>query len=530
MKQTRRELIAGATALAGLAAVPNAWAARILDSTARIGPGDFLDSVASGDPAATAVTFWSRLTTDRPRSGARLIVAEDEGLRKVVATTVVPTGAAMDHCLKVRVGGLQPGTIYHYAWESGDGVSPVGRTRTANHPDSGDRVRIAASSCQNFDDGFYTGLSHAAVQEPFDLVLFLGDYTYETTDSSVRPDPLNSNDLASYREKIRINRTDVGLRELHRLHPCAHIWDDHEVADNYTDNNPRPSALQRDAGYRASFEWLPRMTFPGERYRLYKPLPLGRRAEVITLDERQYRVGDGDRNDTGERPFLGRGQLDFLKDRLKQSPATWKVLANGLPVFPINGVAQEGFQDDQWEGFQAERDELLGFIEAEEITGVVFVTGDIHTFITSELNQDFEALDLGTAPSVAVDYVAGSVTSTGFPKSSEPAVTASSPHIKSFNGTDHGYGALDLDDERLVVEYRAGPINVPDGQVKTIERFTQNAGEATFTRETNPPERTSAKRRARAAAREAGEVTSEGDSGVVRRRWRAAARAARRAS
>ena len=526
MKKTRRELIAGATAMAGLAAVPNAWAARLLDTTAKIGPGAFRDSVASGDPAATAVTFWSRLTTDRARSGARLIVARDEGLRQVVATAVVPTGEAMDHCLKTRLGGLEPGTIYHYAWESGDETSPVGRTRTANAPDSTDRVRLATSSCQRFSDGFYTGHAHAAAQEPYDLVLFLGDYTYEDDEAGRRRDPLFSNDVASYREKLRVYREDPALRELHRLHPCAHIWDDHEIADNYTDNNPEESPLQRAAGYKASFEWMPRMTFPGERFRTYKSLPLGRRAEVITLDERQYRVGDGDRNSNAPLPFLGRAQMDFLKDRLKRSESTWKVIANQLPVFPINGVAQEGLQDDQWEGFQAERDELLGYIESEKIPNVVFVTGDIHTFIASELNKDFERLDAGLAPSVAVDYVTGSITSTGFPSVTERAVMTSSPHIKQFNGTDHGYGSLDLTGERLVTEYRAGPIDKPDGKVRTIERFTQNVGEAKFKRESNPPQQASAARTARSAAREVERAYRADTSKDARRRRRAIARAA----
>jgi len=525
MKQTRRELIAGATALATMAAVPNAWAARLLSSKPRIGPGAFRDSVASGDPAPDAVTFWSRLTTDRPRSGAQLVVAKDEGLRQVVARATVPTGEAMDHCLKLRVGGLDPGTTYFYAWESGDGVSPTGRTRTAAAPDSREDVRLAVSSCQNFNDGFFTGHTHAAAQPELDLVLFLGDYSYETKDPGpAREDPLDSNDLASYREKLRVYRTDTGLRELHRLHPSSHIWDDHEVANNYTDNNPKPSALQRDAGYRASFEWMPRMTFPRERYRTYKALPLGRTAEVILLDERQYRVGDGDRNSAEPLPFLGRAQLDFLKARLKSSQSTWKVLANQLPVFPINGIAEAGLQDDQWEGFQAERTELLKFIEDEKIPGVVFVTGDIHTFITSELNKDFRALDTGTAKSVAVDYVAGSITSRGVP-GAEPSVTGTSPHIKQFNGAVRGYGHLDLNAQRLVTEYRSGPVDRPDAPVRTIERFTQAVGQATFSRQSNPPATSAGTRRARAAARAARASHSADRSSAAERRRRSVKRA-----
>ncbi len=129
---TRRELIASAGALAAsTAAVPDVWAKPLLAKRARVGPGAFPDGVASGEPGPTAVTFWSRLETPRPRSGARLVVATDPGMRKVVATTVVPTGAGLNGTLKARVGGLQPGTQYWYAWESGTDVSPIGRTRTA---------------------------------------------------------------------------------------------------------------------------------------------------------------------------------------------------------------------------------------------------------------------------------------------------------------------------------------------------------------------------------------------------------------
>jgi len=516
--------MAGATvAAAGLAAVPPAWAQRLLTTTPRIGPGVFRDSVASGDPGPGEVTFWSRLTTDRPRSGAQLVVAEDEGLRRVVADVTVPTGAAMDHCLKTRVGGLQPGTTYWYAWRSGDDVSPVGRTRTANAPDSREPVRLAVNSCQNFDEGYFTGHTHAAAQPLYDLVLFTGDYTYETAGDKTRRDPLDSNDLQSYREKLRVYRSDAGLRELHRLHPCAHVWDDHEVENDYTDNAPAPAPLQRMAGYRASFEWLPRMTFPRDRYRIYKPLPLGRTVEVLTLDERQYRSGPGSRDRDADVAFLGRAQMDWLKDRLARSRATWVVLANQHPVFPLNVVNQTGEQDDEWEGYHRERTELLTHVRDSVEANVVFVTGDIHVFIASELTPEFRPDQFveGASQSVAVDYVCGSITSSGIDQDVEPAVRASSPHVKQFDGRVRGYGSLDLTGERLVTEYRAGPIDRPDAPVGVLERFTQQAGQATFDREDDPTTRASDARVARAAAAKAG--------AAERRRAGATARA-RRAS
>ena len=539
MRRTRRELIAGATVAAagaaGLAAVPPVWAQRLLSTTPRIGPGRFLDSVASGDPSPSEITFWSRLTTDRPKTGAQLVIAEDEGLRRVVAAVTVPTGPAMDHCLKTRVGGLRPGTRYWYAWRSGDDVSPTGRTRTANAADSRDRVRLAVNACQNFDDGYFTGHTHAAADALWDLVLFTGDYTYETDGDKTRRDPLDSNDLQSYREKLRLYRSDHGLRELHRLHPCAHIWDDHEVENNWTDNAPAPSRLQRDSGFRASFEWMPRMAFPRDRYRIYKPLPLGRDVEVFTLDERQYRIGPGSRDRNADIPFLGRAQMDWLKQQLARAHATgttWKVLANQHPVFPLNIANQTGEQDDEWEGFNRERTELLSFIRDEAITGVVFVTGDIHVFIASELTPEFnpaQFTEVGSQ-SVAVDYVCGSITSGGevagepIDSNLEPLVRASSPHVKQFNGTVRGYGALDLTSERLITEYRSGPIDRPDATVRVLERFTQLAGQATFDRESDPASRAADRRTAVAAARAAGSRERRDRAARSRRRRRSVRR------
>src|SRR3712207_9531777 len=85
---------------------------------------------------------------------------------------------------------------------------------------------------------------------------------------------------------------------------------------------------------------------------------------------------------------------------------------------------------------------------------VVFVTGDIHCFITSELSPGFGPAE----PSVAVDYVCGSITSGGIEGDLEPLVRASSPYVKQFEGRVRGYGSLDLTTERLVPEYRGGAV------------------------------------------------------------------------
>ena len=468
---TRRELVASATAAAAVAAVPPAWGKTLLKGRARIGPGRFRDGVASGEPDDTAVTFWSRLTTDRPRSGARLVVAEDRGMDNVVATAVVPTGRGVDGVLKARIGRLDPATEYWYAWESGSDVSPVGRTRTAPAPDSAGSVRMAFSSCQQYSRGHFAAHRHAAAVPDLDLYMFLGDYVYERAHQEIRIDPIDAVDLASYRAKYKLYRSDPALRELHRLHPTAHAWDDHEVANNYSSEDPPIAAAQRSAAYRAAFEWLPRMTFPRDRHRIYKRLGYGQTAEVLLLDERQYRSASRDPRSRG---MLGDGQKAWLLDRLRSSTARWKIIAQQVVVSRIlyNGTISV----DSWDGYAAERAQLLGAIEREGIENVVWLTGDAHVYMANLLAGDFGSFedDPGRKPA-GVEYVGGSITTPGYDVD-ERVIQEDAPWNRQYNGARHGYAHLDLNADRLITEYRTASVQSATATTSPFERFHQPTG------------------------------------------------------
>jgi phosphodiesterase/alkaline phosphatase D-like protein len=483
-RSTRRELLGAATAGAITLAVPPAWG-RLLSRRAGVGLGHFRDGVASGEPGPTAVTFWSRLRTDRPRSGARLIVARDEDMRRVVAVRVVPTGRGINGVLKARVGGLKPSAEYFYVWESGNDVSPVGRTRTGRHPSSNQPLRLAFSSCQNYPFGFFSPHAHAATED-LDLCVFLGDYIYAEARPPFpwdpRSDRIMATDLRSYRRKYQLYRSDAGLRELHRVHPAVHIWDDHELANNYTDNRPAPFPLQRAAAYRAAFEWLPRNVDPRERFRIFKRISLGRVADLFLLDERQYRTGD---NDGQPRHMLGERQREWLFAGLRASAARWKIIANQVPMAPMD--YGHGPRADSWGGYPDGRERLLGDIEAAAIDNVVFLTGDSHVFMVNALasNPEVFRTDPAHRPS-AIEYVGGSITSPGINRV-EADVQRDNPWNRQYNGVEHGYAHLRVDSERLVTEYRHSDISRPDGETSTLERFTQPAGANTVYREPAPP-------------------------------------------
>ena len=77
--------------------------------------------------------------------------------------------------------------------------------------------------------------------------------------------------------------------------------------------------------------------------------------------------------------------MNWVKDQLRSSDAVWKVMANEVMVMPAKVLGGAFFTFDNWQGYPREREELLTFIRDRQIKDVVFVTGDIHTFIAGDV-------------------------------------------------------------------------------------------------------------------------------------------------
>ncbi len=66
---------------------------------------------------------------------------------------------------------------------------------------------------------------------------------------------------------------------------------------------------------------------------------------------------------------------------------------------------------DQWDGYNAERKNLMGFLKSQNISNVVALTGDIHAFFAGPVMDDFDAAS--PAP-VMVDLVTAGLSSNSF--------------------------------------------------------------------------------------------------------------------
>ena len=488
--QTRRQFVvaaAGAAAAAVLA--PEALGRASAGPLAR--GGRFSEGVMSGEPTPSAITLWSRLHDVDGRVSAELEVARDSDFRRVVARRLVTASGDRGHALKARVTGLRPHEDYFYRFSTRTTDGPVGRFRTALPADSREPVRFAFWSCQDFTHGFYNAHEVLAGEE-LDFVVCLGDYIYAETEESgataVRRDGIGSTGptgtreavtLSDYREKYRLYRTDPALRRVHARFPTVMLWDDHEVEDNYAGGEQdgglppekRYGNARKRAAYRAFFESMPYS--PPFKSRIYRTLKFGRTVDLIVMDQRQYRanqpcndaIAPPCENLDDPRAFLGTPQMDFVKQSLSSSQAAWKVLANEVMIMPVKLPNNVFAQFDSWQGYPAEREQLLSFIQANGIKDVIFATGDIHTFIAGDVRTAG-----GTGPSVAVELVGGSITSRGIGEgqagllpgndrnpATAPAVLnvlrGANPWVDQADLDHHGYARVTATQQRFDCEF-----------------------------------------------------------------------------
>jgi alkaline phosphatase D len=446
----------------------------------------FYHGVASGDPTPNAIVIWTRVTGDDagPVSGTWRM-ALDTNFTSVVQSGTFTADSTTDYCVKIDVTGLQSNTWYFYEFTALGRNSLTGRTKTA--PTGGvDQLRFAFVSCSNYPTGYFNAYDRIKDRNDVDAVLHLGDYIYEYAAgiTAIRRDHLPTTEiikLSDYRQRYSSYRLDPSLRKLHQQYPFITVWDDHETAnnswmdgaENHTPGNEGPWINRKNAGQQAYEEWLPiRLPEAGNPNKIWRKMSYGNMADIFMLDTRLYgRTLQGARSVTDTAAhLLGREQMEWLKTSLKNSTAKWKILGQQVMVGNLNPFWQiiPGglvLNDDQWDGYQAERKELYDFVLQNDIKNMIVLTGDIHTAWAMDLPYNQSTYNKATGQgSVGVEFVCTSVTSSSSPVPLDPLngiVYEALPHIKYVELHRKGYGILNLETLQAQADYY---------NVNTIER------------------------------------------------------------
>ncbi len=426
----------------------------------------FYHGVASGDPLSDAVIIWSRITlngTDAVEVNWRM--ATDTLFTDMVASGTATADSSSDWTIKVDVTGLDAGSWYYYDFEYVGTHSLIGRTHTA--PSAGnDHLRFGVVSCQRYENGYYHAYRDMVNRNDLDCVLHLGDYIYEygaavTIQGRVEEPVYEVVQLSDYRTRYSHYRLDTDLREAHRQYPFICIWDDHETANNsFTDGASNHTEggeglwVDRKAyGIQANTEWLPvRIPDQNDPQRRFRDFDFGDLAHLSMLDTRLYDRDEQGAGSADDRSMLGYEQRHWLYDNLSGTSAQWKVLGQQVMMAPLT-VLGIPVNNDQWDGYPAERDSLFDHLATNGIDNAVVLTGDIHTSWANDLPGD--SYDPGTgAGSVAVEFVGTSVTTTSSPIAvGVGLIQAANPHMKYIDLTQKGYMVLDLTEQSAQTDW-----------------------------------------------------------------------------
>lgn len=401
-------------------------------------PVAFTHGVASGDVRARSAVLWTRVDG---AASLRAELATDPDFKHVRRTRTVRTGEDHDFTARVVVRGLRPGTTYYYRWQQGDNFSTVGTFKTAPERRASSGVRFAWSG--DADGTRLNGVPFFNNFEVFDAVrgeapdffVYLGDTIY--ADSVVRNlaglGPAVTVD--DYRQAYKTNLEYDFLQTLRAGTSIYTMWDDHEVRNDFDGQTVDPTLYAN--GRQAFLEYSPvgpLVPIHDDECAadpLMRVFHWGRDIDIIIPDERSCRSADVEVQCQGDpaptlppqlrarfgvpelpppgclealydpsRTMLGARQKEAFKAALQHSRAKYKFVVNELAIQQFYALPY-----DRWEGYAAEREEILNFIREQRIENVVFLTTDNHATLVNEV-----FIDRFTDPEpVAEEFVTGPI-------------------------------------------------------------------------------------------------------------------------
>jgi alkaline phosphatase D len=313
-----------------------------------------------GGPMLSSVTDKSAVVWLRTPQPETLQLTVKDGSAKTVASVSAKTSIVNDLTVKIAVNGLSPLTGYTYTLADSQGEIPIGNAKFRTAPTKGQKatIRVAFGGGSRYNHPKEYIWDTVAKQDP-DIFLFLGDNLYQD-------DPLHRNlqRVYYYRRQLRPE-----YQRLTASTAIYAIWDDHDFGKNDCAGGLDPFKpdwkvpvwkVFKENWANPGFGNGPKQ--PGCWFKFSHG-----DIDFFMTDGRYYR-------DFKKGTMLGPVQKQWLLESLKDSTATFKVIASGTLW---TETADKGGKDSWW-GVRKEREEILSLIDTENIGGVLLLSADRH--------------------------------------------------------------------------------------------------------------------------------------------------------
>lgn len=279
--------------------------------------------------------------------------------------------------VKIQLVNLEPGTQYEYEVLL-DG-KPVKRSAFTTKPFWQYRrpapdFSFLTGSCAYFNEPAYdrpgkpygndSSIFETMAGVPADFMMWLGDnwYTREADYWSV----------PGLEYRAHRDRSLPVLQRFLQAMPHYAIWDDHDFGPN----NANKSYIFRDDSRRVFSQYWPNPTFGEDGKGIYTRYSYSD-VDFFLLDGRYWSSAGELPDSIGGQPnpdkkMYGDGQMEWLKNALLTSHATFKIIVTGSQALnPISIF-------DSFHHFPVEYQSFMDFLEQNSIPGILFLTGDRH--------------------------------------------------------------------------------------------------------------------------------------------------------
>jgi alkaline phosphatase D len=329
--------------------------------------------------------------------------------------------------LRIDLGGLEPNTTYDYTIIIDGKTLPGGSFTTKElwqwrkpAPD----FSFLTGSCNYVNNPAYdrpgkpygadSSIFQAMAKDKSAFMLWLGDNWYTREVDYASPWGLWA--------RASRDRSQPVLQPF--LKAMAHYanWDDHDYGPNDVGGNyilkdearkvfqsywANPSYGMKGEGIYTQFSWSD--------------------VDFFVTDDRWWRAADNlpdsvDGKPNPEKTFLGKEQLQWLKNALAYSSATFKIIVVGSQV--LNPV----LDNESLHDYPKEYNELMHFIASNKIKGVLFLSGDHHHSEIIKINRS------GTYPlyDITVSPLTSGLRAFAGPEVANPYRVTGFDHIQNF--------------------------------------------------------------------------------------------------
>jgi alkaline phosphatase D len=176
------------------------------------------------------------------------------------------------------------------------------------------------------------------------------------------------------------------------------------------------------------------------------------------------------------RSILGGQQRRWLLRGLDRSQARRNILAQQVLMAEVDLRLEPGraWYSDAWDGYAADRERLLRFIDRRQPANPVVLGGDIHSFFVNDLKLDNRRED---APVLATEFVGTSISSEAGKYGAFARHVRENPHIRFFESRLRGYTRCSISRARWSTDLRVvETAKRRDARVRTLARFVVEDG------------------------------------------------------